>query len=62
MDDVLLHYFLHIHGVRNVRYTAPEFLVPIVRQYRSLTPTQMQMLKNTYEKNKSKVYNSLRVM
>lgn len=59
MEDVLLLYFFHMHGLRNIRYAPPELLIPMHQTYKNLTPTQMHVLKGMYEKNKSKVFKLL---
>lgn len=61
MSDELMSYFFHVHGVRNVRYAAPEFLIPIYNRYKRLTPKEKKELKHLYEKNKSKVFKLLEV-
>lgn len=61
MTDILRAYYFHIHGIRNVRYTAPEFLACVLKKYESLTPQQKNLLKMSYEKNKSKVFKFLEV-
>lgn len=61
MTDVLRSYFFHLHGIRNVRYAAPEFLIPVANKYKSLTKEERYQLRQLYEKNKSKVFKFLEV-
>jgi len=61
MSDELRAYFFHIHGIRNIRYVAPEFLISVNNRYHQLTPKELGILKQSYEKNKSKVFKFLEV-
>lgn len=59
MEDELLSYFFHLHGIRNIRYSTPEYLKIIYNRYKNLTPNQKSKLKDDYKKNKSKVFKLL---
>lgn len=61
MSDELRAYFFHIHGIRNIRYAAPEFLISVNTRYQLLTAEEKHTLKKSYEKNKSKVFKFLEV-
>lgn len=61
MSDELLSYFFHLHGLRNIRYAAPEYLNHIYNKYKNLTPQQKSQLSNDYQKNKSKVFKLLEI-
>ena len=61
MSDVLRAYFFHIHGIRSIRYVAPEFLRSVNDRYNHLTHEELEILKQSYEKNKSKVFKFLEV-
>jgi len=61
MSDILRAYFFHIHGIRNIRYAAPEFLKSVNNRYQLLTPQEKYTLKQSYEKNKSKVFKFLEI-
>lgn len=61
MSDILRAYFFHIHGIRNIRYAAPEFLKSVNNRYEQLTAKEKYTLEKSYQKNKSKVFKFLEV-
>ena len=62
MTDELLAYYFHLHGIRNIRYTAPEFFIPVYKKYHNLTSHQKKKLNELYEKNKTKVFKLLEML
>ncbi len=61
MSDELLVYFFHLHGLRNLRYAAPEYIKYFYDKYKNLTPQQKSQLNDDYQKNKSKVFKLLQI-
>ena len=61
MPDELQAYFFHIHGIRNIRYATPEILRSVCNRYKLLTNQEKYILKQSYEKNKSKVFKFLEI-
>lgn len=61
MSDELLVYFFHLHGLRNLRYAAPEYLKYFYDKYKNLTPQEKSQLNDDYQKNKSKVFKLLQI-
>ena len=62
VEDEILAYFLLIHGVRSVRFAAPEFIIPIYQKFNSLGDDELHALRDEYKKNKKNVYKIIQCM
>lgn len=59
MEEELLAYFFHHHGVRNIRFAPPEVILPLHRTFTTLSKKEKIELIAMYKKNKSKVFKLL---
>lgn len=62
IEDEILAYFLLIHGVRSVRFAAPEYLIPLYKKFTTLKDDELHALQNEYKKNKKNVYKIIQCM